>query len=167
MLGELDRAIDLLKTYLKQVGPDAKLFFKNDSDPDPIRTHPRYGKLLELAGWHGGPEGGTDLCHHAIEDIVLGAARASGRRMLGTLEVSSVGLGVQNMHRTRSSRRRSMGPCRIPRRGMAVFCGIGGTNGGFEVLENWERAPSGWGLCWHNLVHHPFFWVRINPPSLR
>lgn len=27
-------------------------------------------------------------------------ARASGRRMLGTLEVSGVGLGVQNMHRT-------------------------------------------------------------------
>ena len=29
-----------------------------------------------------------------------GAARASGRRKLGQLEVSSVGLGVQNMHRT-------------------------------------------------------------------
>ncbi len=50
LLGELDRAIDLLETYLRQVGPDAKLFFKNDPDLDPIRTHPRYGKLLELAG---------------------------------------------------------------------------------------------------------------------
>ena len=30
----------------------------------------------------------------------LSAARADGRRMLGKLEVSSVGLGVQNMHRT-------------------------------------------------------------------
>src|SRR4051794_14471254 len=30
----------------------------------------------------------------------LSAARANGRRMLGKLEVSSVGLGVQNMHRT-------------------------------------------------------------------
>lgn len=29
-----------------------------------------------------------------------GAATVSGRRKLGTLEVSSVGLGVQNMHRT-------------------------------------------------------------------
>jgi len=50
LLGELERAIDLLETYLRQVGPDAKLFFMNDSDLDPIRGHPRYDKLLELAG---------------------------------------------------------------------------------------------------------------------
>ncbi|TPK93636.1 tetratricopeptide repeat protein, partial [Mesorhizobium sp. B2-4-14] len=48
MLGESDRAIDLLEMYLHQVGPDLKLRFKNDSDLDPIRSHPRYQKLLEL-----------------------------------------------------------------------------------------------------------------------
>jgi len=50
LLGEAHRAIDLLETYLRQVGPDAKLWFKNDSDLDPIRSHPRYHKLLELTG---------------------------------------------------------------------------------------------------------------------
>jgi adenylate cyclase len=48
MLGELDRAIDLLELYLQQVGPDLKLRFNNDSDLDPIRSHPRYQKLFEL-----------------------------------------------------------------------------------------------------------------------
>jgi adenylate cyclase len=50
LLGELDLAFDLLEIFLPKVGPDAKLWFKNDSDLDPIRTHPRYQKLLELAG---------------------------------------------------------------------------------------------------------------------
>ncbi|WP_419697127.1 adenylate/guanylate cyclase domain-containing protein [Mesorhizobium muleiense] len=50
LLGEPDRAIDLLETYLQQVGPDLRLRFKNDSDLDPIRSHPRYQKLLALAG---------------------------------------------------------------------------------------------------------------------
>ena len=50
ILGEFDRAIDLLEIFLPKVGPDAKLWFKNDSDLDPIRNHPRYRKLLELAG---------------------------------------------------------------------------------------------------------------------
>ena len=49
LLGELDRAIDLLEIWLQQVGSDAKLWFGNDSDFDPIRTHPRYQTLLELA----------------------------------------------------------------------------------------------------------------------
>ena len=49
LLGESDRAIDLLETCLQQVGSDFKLWFKNDSDLDPIRDHPRYHKLLELA----------------------------------------------------------------------------------------------------------------------
>ncbi len=48
-LGESDRAIDLLEMCLQQVGRDFKLWFKNDSDLDPIRAHPRYQKLLELA----------------------------------------------------------------------------------------------------------------------
>ena len=50
LLGEIDQAIDLLETCLQQVGSDFKLWFKNDSDLDPIRNHPRYQKLLELAG---------------------------------------------------------------------------------------------------------------------
>ncbi len=50
LLGEIDRAIDLLEVCLQQVGADMKLWFKNDFDLDPIRTHPRYQKLLELAG---------------------------------------------------------------------------------------------------------------------
>ncbi len=49
LLGEIDRAIDLLEICLLQVGRDFKLWFKNDSDLDPIRNHPRYQKLLELA----------------------------------------------------------------------------------------------------------------------
>jgi adenylate cyclase len=49
-LGESERAIDLLQPYLRKVGPDLKLRFKNDSDLDPIRGHPRYQKLLDLAG---------------------------------------------------------------------------------------------------------------------
>ena len=50
LLGEVDRAIDLLEVYLPQVGPDLKLWFMNDSDLHALRNHPRYGKLLELAG---------------------------------------------------------------------------------------------------------------------
>jgi adenylate cyclase len=50
LLGESDRAIDLLEAYLKEVGPDLKRWFRNDSDLDPLRSHPRYARLLELAG---------------------------------------------------------------------------------------------------------------------
>ena len=50
LLGEIDRAIDLLEVWLQHVGVDFKMWFKNDSDLDPIRNHPRYQKLLELAG---------------------------------------------------------------------------------------------------------------------
>jgi adenylate cyclase len=49
LLGEPERAIDLLEMYLREVGPDLKLWFKNDSDLDLIRSHPRYARLLELA----------------------------------------------------------------------------------------------------------------------
>ncbi|MFO0994866.1 MAG: hypothetical protein U1E67_23380 [Hyphomicrobiales bacterium] len=31
-------------------GDDMKLWFENDSDLDPIHSHPRYQKLLGLAG---------------------------------------------------------------------------------------------------------------------
>jgi len=50
LLGESDRAIDLLEGVLKLVSSDMKLWFKNDSDLDPIRSHPRYQGLLQLAG---------------------------------------------------------------------------------------------------------------------
>jgi adenylate cyclase len=50
MLGETDRAIDLLEICLKQFEGDFKLWFKNDADLNPIRTHPRYQRLLELGG---------------------------------------------------------------------------------------------------------------------
>jgi adenylate cyclase len=48
LIGEIDQSIDLLERYLQQVGPDLKLWFKNDSDLDPVRGHSRYQKLLEL-----------------------------------------------------------------------------------------------------------------------
>ena len=49
LLGEFDRSIDLLEICLQLVGADFKLWVKNDSDLNPIRDHPRYQKLLELA----------------------------------------------------------------------------------------------------------------------
>jgi len=48
LLGEIDRSIDLLEPWSQQVGNDTKRWFKNDSDLDPIRGHPRYEKLLKL-----------------------------------------------------------------------------------------------------------------------
>ncbi len=50
LLGEFDRAIDLLVLWLPKVGPDQKLWFKNDRDLDPIRNHPRFQELLDLGG---------------------------------------------------------------------------------------------------------------------
>ena len=49
-LGEIDRAIELLEICVQQFGSDMKLWFKKDSDLDPVRNHPRYQKLLEIAG---------------------------------------------------------------------------------------------------------------------
>ena len=48
LLGETDRAIDLLEPYLRLVGNHMQSWFKNDSDLDPIRNHPRYQALLKL-----------------------------------------------------------------------------------------------------------------------
>jgi adenylate cyclase len=53
LLGESDRAIDLLEVWLPQVGTEMKLWFKNDSDLEPIRGHPRYSRLIELANREG------------------------------------------------------------------------------------------------------------------
>lgn len=49
LLGEVDRSVELLEICLPQFGRDMKLWFKNDSDLDAVRSHPRYRKLLELA----------------------------------------------------------------------------------------------------------------------
>ena len=49
-LGESDRAIDLLESCMQRLGSNQKLWLKNDSDLDPIRNHPRYQRLIELAG---------------------------------------------------------------------------------------------------------------------
>ena len=46
-LGDLDLAIDLLEKVLPHRSPEQILWFKNDSDLDPIRSHPRYQILLE------------------------------------------------------------------------------------------------------------------------
>jgi adenylate cyclase len=48
LLGEADRAIDLLEPYLQTVGPHMRSWFKNDSDFDPIRSHPRYQNLVKM-----------------------------------------------------------------------------------------------------------------------
>jgi adenylate cyclase len=50
LLGEAERAIDLLETWVMQVGNEMRLWFRNDSDFDTIRDHPRYLKLIETAG---------------------------------------------------------------------------------------------------------------------
>ncbi|WP_027682998.1 adenylate/guanylate cyclase domain-containing protein [Rhizobium leguminosarum] len=47
LLGEIDRAIDLLEVWMPQVGIEMRLWFKNDSDLDSIRSHPRYSRLVE------------------------------------------------------------------------------------------------------------------------
>ena len=49
LLGEIDRAIDLLEIYLRQVGPIKKYGSRTIPISTPSR-HPRYQKLLELAG---------------------------------------------------------------------------------------------------------------------
>jgi len=49
LLGEKDHAIDLLEIWIRHVASDSKLWFQNDPDFEPIRDHPRYLKLVELA----------------------------------------------------------------------------------------------------------------------
>jgi adenylate cyclase len=48
LLGEVDRAIDLLEIWLPKVGYDQRLWLKKDYDLDPIRSHPRFQKLFEI-----------------------------------------------------------------------------------------------------------------------
>lgn len=48
--GDLDSAMDLLEKVLPHRSSEQILWFKNDSDLDPVRSHPRYQKLLESVG---------------------------------------------------------------------------------------------------------------------
>jgi adenylate cyclase len=48
LVGEIDPAIDVLEKILPSMSREFHKWFKNDSDFDPIRTHPRYEKLLKL-----------------------------------------------------------------------------------------------------------------------
>ena len=45
-LGDVDLAIDLLEKILPHRSPEQIQWFKNDSDLEPIRSHPRYQELL-------------------------------------------------------------------------------------------------------------------------
>jgi adenylate cyclase len=50
-LGDIDRAFDLLERLLPHAGHELKHgWIKHDSDLDPLRQHPRFQKVLELAG---------------------------------------------------------------------------------------------------------------------
>jgi adenylate cyclase len=50
LLGEVDQAMELLERWVSQVGAEMRLWFRNDSDLDAIRQHPRYEALIKLAG---------------------------------------------------------------------------------------------------------------------
>jgi adenylate cyclase len=70
LLGESDRAIDLLEPYLQKVGPLMRSWFKNDSDFDPIRNHPRYETLLKLIDAQSTSDGKTAMtARHPNPDI--------------------------------------------------------------------------------------------------
>jgi adenylate cyclase len=48
LIGEIDKAFDLLEAWAPHVARDAKLWFLNDPDFLSLRSHPRYQKLLKL-----------------------------------------------------------------------------------------------------------------------
>jgi adenylate cyclase len=49
-LGDLDAAFNLLERSLPRAGPEIRQWIKHDSDFDPLRSHPRYQKILEVIG---------------------------------------------------------------------------------------------------------------------
>jgi adenylate cyclase len=50
-LGDIERALDLLERALPHAGHELKAgWIKHDSDLDPLRSHPRFQKVLELIG---------------------------------------------------------------------------------------------------------------------
>jgi len=51
LLGDLEQAFDLLERLLPNAGYELKRgWIKHDSDLDPLRSHPRYQKVLEVIG---------------------------------------------------------------------------------------------------------------------
>lgn len=48
LLGEVDRAIDLLELVVAKAGPDSLNWIKADPDMDPIRDHPRFKALMRI-----------------------------------------------------------------------------------------------------------------------
>ena len=56
LLGQADRAIDLLEKWIPLVGAEMRLWFKHDSDLESIRNHPRYAKLVELSNNNSLPD---------------------------------------------------------------------------------------------------------------
>jgi adenylate cyclase len=51
LLGDIDQSFDLLERLLPNAGHELRRgWIKHDSDLDPLRTHPRYQKVLELIG---------------------------------------------------------------------------------------------------------------------
>jgi adenylate cyclase len=49
-LGDVDLALNLLERALPRVGPEIRHWIRHDSDLDPLRSHPRFQKILELVG---------------------------------------------------------------------------------------------------------------------
>ena len=48
-LGDIEQALDVLERVLPHAGHELKHgWIKHDSDLDPLRSHPRYQKILEL-----------------------------------------------------------------------------------------------------------------------
>src|SRR5207248_10877905 len=51
LLGDLEQAFDLLERLLPNAGYELKHgWIKHDSDLDPLRSHPRFQKIMELIG---------------------------------------------------------------------------------------------------------------------
>src|SRR5882724_10118082 len=50
LVGEIEPAFDLLERLLPHANHETKAWIKHDSDFDPLRSHPRYQKVLELVG---------------------------------------------------------------------------------------------------------------------
>jgi adenylate cyclase len=50
LLGDIGSAFDLLERLFPHANHEIKAWIKHDSDLDPLRTQPRYQKILELIG---------------------------------------------------------------------------------------------------------------------
>jgi adenylate cyclase len=50
LLGDVEPAFDLLERLLPHANHETKAWIKHDSDFDPLRSHPRYQKVMELIG---------------------------------------------------------------------------------------------------------------------